>query len=102
MPFLRSVQGVRAHSGMPGLIVLLAQQSPVFERRMGGRRVDKFSSGFFLVLARPDLLKFFHDAVDRVLNLVIGLQPNGVARLPLTQRAFRSPAGARVTFLLLA
>ena len=25
-----------------------------------------------------------------------------IARLPLTQRAFRSPAGARVTFLLLA
>jgi hypothetical protein len=37
-----------------------------------------------------------------VLMLVILLLPDGVARLPLAQRAFRSPAGARVTFLLLA
>ena len=32
----------------------------------------------------------------------VALRPSGVARLPLTQRAFRSPAGARVTFLLRA
>ncbi len=34
--------------------------------------------------------------------LAITRQLSGFARLPLTQRAFRSPAGARVTFLLLA
>ncbi len=32
----------------------------------------------------------------------VARQPSDVASMPLTQRAFRSPAGARVTFLLLA
>jgi hypothetical protein len=34
--------------------------------------------------------------------LAITLQPSGTASVPLTQRAFRTAAAVRVTFLLLA
>jgi hypothetical protein len=45
-----------------------------------------------------DLRRFINEACYRGAFVVSG----AFASVPLTQRAFRSPAGARVTFLLLA
>jgi hypothetical protein len=48
--------------------------------------------------ARHDAL--FNSEAGHPISSVFGF--SDIARVPLTQRAFRSPAGARVTFLLLA